>query len=248
MIMVTGDCHGGFQRFKMRHFPEQATMDRSDCIIICGDFGGIWDGSSNDQLSLDWLEARSFTTLFVSGNHENFDLLARYPVEEWHGGQVQRIRPHVIHLMRGQLYEIDGCTFFTMGGASSHDIEDGLLDPNAPDFEGMIQSLRNQGRRRFRVIGRSWWPAELPSEEEYLAALETLERANWKVDYVITHCAPTSIAKTINRHYQPDALTDFLEMVNKRLDFRYWLMGHYHANRSLTPKHILLWEQIVQLE
>lgn len=221
MIMVTGDCHGGFQRFKMRHFPEQAAMDRGDYIIICGDFGGIWDGSSNDQLSLDWLEARSFTTLFVSGNHENFDLLAQYPVEEWHGGQVQRIRPHVIHLMRGQLYEIDGCTFFTMGGASSHDIEDGLLDPNAPDFEEVIQSLRNQGRGRFRVIGRFWWPAELPSEEEYLEALETLEQANWKVDYVITHCAPTSIAKTMNRHYQPDALTDFLEMVNKRLDFRY---------------------------
>ena len=32
--------------------------------------------------------------------------------------------------MRGQVYEINGKTFFTFGGASSHDIQDGILDPN----------------------------------------------------------------------------------------------------------------------
>lgn len=39
--------------------------------------------------------------LFVSGNHENFDLLAEYPQEDWNGGKVQRIHSHVIHLLRG---------------------------------------------------------------------------------------------------------------------------------------------------
>ncbi len=84
--------------------------------MIAGDYGGIWDGGAEEQRQLDWLEKKPFATLFVSGNHENFELLAEYPVEEWHGGQVQKIHPSVIHLMRGQVYSIQGEGFFTMGG------------------------------------------------------------------------------------------------------------------------------------
>ena len=99
-IFLTGDTHGDFSRFRPDIFYEQAGLTKDDCTIICGDFGGVWDGSPEEQGQLDWLEQRPYTTLFVSGNHENYDLLAQYPVEEWHGGQVQRIRPSVIHLMR----------------------------------------------------------------------------------------------------------------------------------------------------
>jgi hypothetical protein len=60
--------------------------------------------------------------------------LAQYPVVKWHGGQVQFIQNFLIHLMRAQVYEIDGKRFFTMGGAYSHDISDGIWEPNAPDF------------------------------------------------------------------------------------------------------------------
>ena len=54
--------------------------------------------------------------LLMVSNHENFDLLAQYPITEWHGGHVQFIRPHVLHLMRGQIFDINGFTFFCMGG------------------------------------------------------------------------------------------------------------------------------------
>lgn len=246
MIFATGDCHGDFRRFTMRHFPEQYAMDREDYIIICGDFG-FWSDTPEEEYWLNWLEEKPFTTLWADGNHENFDRLGVLPVHEWNGGKVHYIRPHVIHLMRGQLYNIAGCTFFTMGGAQSHDIEDGILDPETPDFKETVQRLQQQGRRRFRVLGRSWWPEELPSDREYQTAMETLERANWKVDYVITHCAPTSIARTMNRHYQPDALTDFLEQVNKRLDFQQWFCGHYHKNKIVTLKHTILYEHILQI-
>ena len=40
--------------------------------------------------------------------------------------------------MRGQVFEIEGKTFFTMGGAASHDIQDGILDPAVSDlFQGV---------------------------------------------------------------------------------------------------------------
>ena len=44
--------------------------------IICGDFGGIWDKSGDSKkeaMILNQLECKSYTTLFVDGNHENFD-------------------------------------------------------------------------------------------------------------------------------------------------------------------------------
>lgn len=144
-IFITGDTHGDFRRFKKEVFYEQAELTKRDYVICCGDLGGIWDGSAEEQGQLDWLENRPFTTLFVSGNHENFDLLAKYPTEEWHGGTVQRIRPSVIHLMRGQVYDIQGKTFFTMGGASSHDIQDGILEPDDPLFKKKCRQLDARG-------------------------------------------------------------------------------------------------------
>ncbi len=135
MIFITGDTHGDFTRFSSQNFPEQQTMTKKDYVIICGDFGGIWNGSKEEEYWLDWLDEKPFTTLFVTGNHENYDLLKTYPFQYWNGGRVQRIRPSILHLTRGQIFEISGKTFFTMGGASSHDISDGILDPNDPDFK-----------------------------------------------------------------------------------------------------------------
>ena len=118
-IFITGDTHGDFSRLLPAAFHEQRDLTKEDYLIICGDFGGVWDGGDAEQQWLDWLETRSFTTLFVSGNHENYDLLRNYPISQWHGGLVQAIRPSVLHLMRGQLYNICGKRIFTMGGASS---------------------------------------------------------------------------------------------------------------------------------
>ena len=75
---------------------------------------------------------------------------------------MHRVRPHVLHLMRGQIFELDGYRFFTMGGAKSHDIEDGILEPDAPDFEQRLMTLRRKPRARYRVNHISWWAQELP--------------------------------------------------------------------------------------
>ena len=138
MIYVTGDCHADFTRFNTKIFPEQYEMTKDDYVIICGDFGGVWnrfEENKHEKHWMDWLEDRPFTTLFCEGNHENFDRLYSYPVEKWNGGNVHKIRPSVIHLMRGQVFQLCGKKFFVFGGAKSHDIDGGILDPEAPDFK-----------------------------------------------------------------------------------------------------------------
>ena len=137
MIYITGDCHGEFEKFDIDLFPDQKEMTKEDFMIICGDFGGIWDKEVSggwETKMLDELESKPFTTLFVDGNHENFDRLYSYPVEEWNGGKVHKIRPSVIHLMRGQVFTIAGKKIFTFGGAKSHDISGDILEYDDPDF------------------------------------------------------------------------------------------------------------------
>ena len=77
MIILTGDTHADFRRFNTKNFPIQRQMTKEDYVIICGDFGGIWDAggeSKEERYWLDWFESRSYTLLFVDGNHENFDV------------------------------------------------------------------------------------------------------------------------------------------------------------------------------
>ena len=247
MLFCTGDTHGDFDRFKLRFFPERETMDRSDYVLICGDFGGLWSGTALDDMALDWLEALPFTMLFADGNHENYDLLFKLPVERWNGGKVHRLRPHVLHLMRGQVFNIDGHTFFTMGGASSHDVQDGILDRDDPEFDLKYYYLCRE-HARFRINHESWWKEELPSDEEYAEARENLARANHQVDFIITHCAPSSIEDIIGKStYIHDRLTDFLDEVYHTVTFRHWYCGHYHMNKEINSKFTVLYKNVVQV-
>ena len=235
-LFITGDTHGDFRRFLPKTFYEQETTTKEDIVLITGDFGGVWYGDERDSDSLDFLERRPFTTAFVPGNHENYDALRTYPLEEWHGGKVRPIRPSVLMLERGQVFELGGKRIFAMGGASSHDIRDGILEPGDPLFLEKFRRLSAQGAL-FRVNHRSWWKEELPGEAEYEEARTNLENAGWKVDYIISHCAPTSIQNALLRELStPDALTDFLEEISQRCQFKYHFFGHYHSNQVIQQK------------
>lgn len=131
MIYITGDTHSDFSRFTEEKFPIQYEMTKDDYVIICGDFGGVWtfeEESSREKEALDWLDNKNFTTLFVDGNHENYTRLYNYPIEEWHGGKVHKVRNSVVHLIRGEIFNIDNKKIFAFGGARSHDIKDGILN------------------------------------------------------------------------------------------------------------------------
>jgi len=74
MIYITGDTHIPIDISKLnaKNFPQQKLLDKDDYVIICGDFGGVWDESKEEMFWRNWLHERNFITLFVDGNHENF--------------------------------------------------------------------------------------------------------------------------------------------------------------------------------
>lgn len=225
MIYVTGDIHGEIDINKLStdRFPQQKYLSQKDYLIICGDFGLVWDGSKREQWWRKWLSDKNFTTLWVDGNHENFDYLREFPTVDMFGGKVHEISPSIYHLERGQVLNIDGKTFFVMGGAASHDKE-------------------------YRKEHISWWEAEMPSTAEMEAAINALDVNGWSVDYVITHCAPRSIQLMLASWYENDALTGFLERVRQDLRFKCWFFGHYHTDTQINEQFVALYDWIIPIE
>ena len=150
-VYVTGDIHGEPSRLSKDNFYEQKDFsDNKDenIVIILGDFGLVWsrEETKNEKYWLDWLNNKSFTTVFVDGNHENHKRLVTYTIKQWHGGKVHEIRPNVLHLMRGEVFTIEDKKFFAFGGASSHDIQDGILNYNDENWRKQAKELDKQGK------------------------------------------------------------------------------------------------------
>ena len=252
MIYITGDTHGNVSRFSVDSFYEQKEMinQEENFVIVLGDFGLVWNHNKEDKKEkhwLDWLENKPFTTLFIDGNHENFDRLYTYPIKEWHSGQVHEIRPHVLHLMRGQVFAIEDKKFFTFGGASSHDIQDGILEYENWKEEAI--KLDKQGKYMYRIKGLSWWEQELPSEKEVQTGLDNLKKHNNKVDFILSHSPSTSELYLMGGKglYKPDILSNYLEEIKATTEYKKHLFGHMHLNKAINDKDICLYEQIIRI-
>lgn len=183
-------------------------VTKNDFVIICGDLveSGIRKKKAKKRL---------------------YD----YPVEEWHGGKVHKIRPSVIHLMRGQVFDIAG----------------GILEPDDPDFKKKKKKL-DRGWRPYRIDHVSWWKQELPSVEEMEEGRKNLATHDNKVDFIVTHCCSSSTQILLGGSmYKPDIETTYLEEICQTTSFKKWFFGHYHDNRNVNAEEILLYEQIIRI-
>lgn len=229
MILITGDTHGinGITRFKSHNYSH---LTKDDYVIICGDCGVLFSPSQKQE-SIDKFNSLPFTVLFVDGNHENFDLLDAYPVEFWNGGKIHKIADTVIHLMRGQVFEIEGHTFFTFGGGLSLD-------------------------KAIRVPHISWWEQEQPTEDEIEEGLKNLALHHNKVDFIISHDCPASMLPTVcaystkfrsyNLKYAKS--NEALERIYAVANFKQWFFGHFHIDQFFTSKFTCVYENIILLE
>lgn len=228
MIFVTGDIHADIDIGKLSSskFVEGNNLTKKDYLIICGDFGLVWDNPDKITKSelwwTKWLNEKPWTTLFIDGNHENHDRLDSYAIEEKFGGKVHRITDSIYHLMRGQYYTIEEKTFWTMGGATSHD-------------------------KIYRKEGISWWRREVPSLQEELEGIRNLELHGNKVDYIITHCLPKEKLKKFAEWYENDSVTSYLQYIKDFTTFNKWYCGHYHVNMDLGDGFQILYNSIEKI-
>lgn len=228
MIYLSGDIHGSYEIQKVIDFFEietlQTKLSEEDYLIILGDAGIFWDGGVRDRYVREQLEALPVTVLWIDGNHENFDLIEKTPTAYWNGGRVQFTGKKIIHLMRGNVYEIGRKTFFVMGGGFSID-------------------------KMYRVKNVSWWQEEMPSEEEYQRGMNSLKVYGNNVDYILTHTAPRSIAEKLVDNILPgeERLQNYLDNIADITTFRKWYFGHWHMD-VVYGQFIGLYHEIVKLD
>lgn len=214
-VWVTGDVHGGIDIHKLSRKELEhrgITLDEGDFLIILGDFGFPFLDSDFEKPRgeyhywMKWFGERRYTVLWIDGNHENFNFWDKQPITERFGGRVQvhPDAPNVLHLMRGEVYEITGKTFFAFGGAASHD-------------------------KSFRKPGISWWAQEEASPEEMKNAEENLRSHGFKVDHILTHTPPRAILNEAPElFYVKDRTADFLDEILAITEYKLWLCGHIH--------------------
>ena len=226
-IFITGDTHGSLElkRLSNKNFPIAKTLTKEDTVIICGDAGFMWDNSNETKYWDDWAEDRPFTIISVFGNHSNYDILREIPTEEWNGAIVRKVRPHVMYIENGEVLTLNNKTFFFQGGAHSVD-------------------------KAYRKEGKSWWPQEIPSYQEFENAAANLKKYNDKIDYIISHTGPNSIVYHLFPYEDAtDPVTNFLEKyVNDCVEFKRWFLGHFHIDRSyINQKYNILYNDIIEL-
>ncbi len=218
MLYVTGDIHADIRRLKGRAAKQ---LKKGDILLVCGDFGFLWDGSPKELRLLDWLGKRPYQILFVEGTHDNIDLLSGYPEETLYGGQVRRVSGNCCQLLRGECYEIEGKRVFALGGGESTDMD-------------------------IRVEGETWWSRELPSAEELAHARETLASLNQQVDYIITHSVAPSVNKFLDREQmQINLLLAFLNEISETVQFKRWYFGSCHLDKAIPPKYCAVYQEIL---
>lgn len=222
-VYITGDMHGCLERLYDRNFRK---LKSGDVLIVCGDFGYIFNGGKTEKQVIDYLATRRFVTAFVDGTHDNLDKINRGRVTYWHGGMVHRIKGNLIHLMRGQIFEIEGKSFFTFGGGESTD-------------------------KDMRLEQGNWWRAEEPTPAEMAEGAKRLDEAGLKIDYIITH-EPPSLVKSAILLRRGDAdrvnkLNGYLEEIGRSCEFRHWYFGSLHEDRVITERHTCVFKQMIPI-
>lgn len=236
-LFVCGDMHGReFDSMKIntKQWEEIKQLTKEDVLIQLGDFGWLWDQpyeNKEQEYWLDKLAGMRCTFAVVPGNHDNYDLIESLPLIKKWGGSVRVLKREKERLPktqkgltknkysegelyffeRGEVYNINGKTFWIMGGALSID-------------------------KDIRMPGISWWDRELPSYQEMNKGMENLDKVNWSVDYVLTHTCPVSImAAMLKIKYKSeikysDPTSTYLQEVLKDIKFKEWHFGHFHQD------------------
>ncbi len=218
MVYVTGDLHGEYARFSA---PAVRRLKKDDTLIVCGDFGFLWKGGKKEEALLKKIGAKPYAVLFLDGRHENFDLLGAYPVTDWNGGRAQIISGRLVHLLRGELYTLEGETYFTFGGGESPD-------------------------RELRAAAGTWWEEEMPTPAEMRHGLEILIGAGKKVNYILTH-EPSGKCRGLmeSREARLDGLNVYFNQLEEYVDYDRWFFGCQHLDKPLSRRHRAVFRDVV---
>lgn len=225
MIYLIGDIHGDITQIMKENLKKSGiNIKYNDTVIVLGDFGVMFSDTEQQRDSLEYISELSYNVAFIDGNHENFDYLNKQEVCTKWGNKVHKLADRCFHLIRGNIYRIEGHSFLCFGGATSVDKE-------------------------YRVLGSTYWNEELPNRED-INRLEKSLGSGKCIDYVLTHtCSNITLdrMKTIKPFGDRCKVRDILDGVEEYLSGKSfkWFFGHFHTYEVVDKKHICLYSEDV---
>ena len=222
MIYFAADIHGSLRLPWLKRELDNYDLKPDDYLIILGDAGIIWDDKDSERI--EYYNKLPLTTLFIDGNHENFPKLFTYPETYYNGAKVHKISNKIYHIMRGEILTIGDLKFFCFGGAFSDKRLHGVSD--VPLYD-----------------------EEMPNDDEIANAFINLEKANYRVDYILCHVQPTSFVEGLGIPMIPQAskLHDFLDVVKDRTTYKRWIFGHFHDDMEID-NYDLIYDRILKID
>lgn len=214
-LLVAGDTHG--RQNWIKWLCRLKNDHDFDAILQVGDFG-FWEHAPHGRAFLDdvnrLLEKSDLELYFCDGNHENHEFLREYPItESGRNTGMAQIRERIWYLPRGHVWDWNGVSFLSLGGASSID-------------------------RARRTINDSWWPQELITDDEVSQAIGNI--GDQYVNVMITHDCPEGVSiptddgNTSLKNFEPETVINRRKLIEVVREARPELLfhGHYHVRYS----------------
>lgn len=158
------------------------------------------------------------TFLCIRGNHDrNPAALSGYRLQPWHGGEayVDEAYPRILFARDGSVFDLEGRPAITIGGAYSVD------------------------KRHRLANGHLWFPDEQLTEAEKRHVEQVLDRRRWRIDTVLSHTCPAAfvpqeaLLPSIDQSTVDTSMEDWLQRIERRLDYRRWYCGHFHIEKQV---------------
>ncbi|MGL5972724.1 MAG: metallophosphoesterase family protein [Oscillospiraceae bacterium] len=218
MVYITGDTHGDILSTNIKAMKK---LKKTDVVIICGDFGFIWNDTKQELKTLKKLCKYKCTILFVDGCHENHDALKKFKLVELFENEGYQIVDNIFMLQRGHIYTIENNSFLAIGGGQSEDMS-------------------------IRIDNNTWSEKELIKQKDINLALINIRDKGGNVDYIISHEAPVKIKEFLdmNNNFCTSSSNFLLQQIHDSCNFKKWYFGHYHIDKVIVNKYISTYNQL----
>lgn len=236
-LFFTGDMHGGVATISrigniQRNMPEYKPEET--IIVILGDAGLNFWLNNTDKKYKKLLNAMNYHIYCIRGNHEQRPELIEGMtlVNDENVNNVvymEEAFPNIRYFVDGKIYNLLGYKCLVVGGAYSVDKWYRLARTGYARDEAEIADPKKCG----------WFKDECLTAAEMAAIMQEVKGES--VDFVLSHTCPLSWEPTdlflngINQSTVDKSMEVWLDELKKNINWKYWLFGHYHADRIERP-------------
>lgn len=236
-LIFTGDTHGGVATISrigniQRNMPEYKPEETM--VVILGDAGLNFWLNNTDKKYKKLLNSMGYHIYCVRGNHEQRPELIKSMVlvnDENVNNVVymEEAFPNIRYFVDGKIYNLLGYKCLVVGGAYSVDKWYRLARAGYSKDEAETADPKKCG----------WFKDECLTAAEMVAIMEEVKGES--IDFVLSHTCPLSWEPTdlflngIDQSTVDKSMEIWLDELKDNIKWKYWLFGHYHADRIERP-------------